>query len=60
MNWVKFFCYSDCMPWWGMTKWEYDGHTVYGDHMDYIYAKHNRKLCEATAASRRELASVGG
>lgn len=52
-TWMKFPCYSDCMPWWGLTKWEYDGQTVYGEDMDYIYAKHNRKLWEAVSDNRQ-------
>ena len=58
LNWMKFPCYSDCMPWWGLTKWEFDGKVVYGDNMDYIYAKHNRRLWEETRNSR-QLAPAG-
>jgi hypothetical protein len=58
LTWLKFPCYSDCMPWWGLTRWEYDGQTVFGEDMDYIYAKHNRKLWEAVSGTGRSLVST--
>jgi hypothetical protein len=47
LSWLKFPCYSDCVPTWGLCKWTFDdGRECVGEAMDYLYVRHQRRLWE--------------
>lgn len=47
LTWLWWPCFSDCVPCYGLVRWEYDGKTELGLNCDYTYYRHNRKLWEA-------------
>lgn len=48
LNWLKWHGYATMFQWWCLVEWRFDGHTAYGELMEYLPLEEGRRALRST------------